>query len=209
MIELNSIVLLSRIRGVMPTKALAEGQRFIELRLEDAERISQTDRRFGRRGDMARILRRFQHGLRYFAIEENEGLIGWFWVAHAVPRYLDEMRWMISLDNSQAWARDAFVAPAHRGQRLIAALMEHASTVDSGPQQFLSDVDSYNYPSLRAHEKMGFRRIATVRSLSIGKRFLLRSRPPEGFPSPQALRPTERVLWMDPEECAWHRGMIA
>lgn len=209
MIEFNSIVLLSRTRGVMPPRALAEGQRFIELHQADAERIAQTDRRFGRRGDMARILRRFQHGLRYFAIEEDEGLVAWFWVAHAVPRYLDEMRWMISLDNTQAWARDAFVAPARRGQGLIAALMEHASTVDSGPQQFLSDVDSYNYPSLRAHRKMGFRRIATVRSLSIGKRFLLRGRPPEEFPVPQSLRPAQRALWMTQEEYAWHCGMIA
>jgi GNAT superfamily N-acetyltransferase len=209
MIELNSIVLLSRTRGVMPPKALASGQRFIEVCVEEAERIAQTDRCFGRRGDMGRIQRRFQHGLRYFAIEEEQGIVAWFWVAHAVPRYLDEMRWLISLDNTQAWARDAFVSPERRGHRLIAALMEHACTVDDGPQQFLSDVDSYNYPSLRAHEKMGFRRIATVRSLSLGKRFLLRSRPPEGFLSPQALRPAQRALWMSQEECVWHRGMIA
>ncbi|WP_368564799.1 N-acetyltransferase family protein [Pseudoxanthomonas sp. UTMC 1351] len=209
MIEFNTIVLLSRSRGDAPPKPLAEGQRFIELRAEDAERVSQTDRRFGRRGDMARILRRFQHGLRYFAIEEDEGLVGWFWVAHAVPRYLDELRWMIPLDNTQAWARDAFVSPERRGKRLIAALMDHACTVDSGPQQFLSDVDSYNYPSLRAHEKMGFSKVATVCSLSIGKRLLLRGRPPEGFPPPQALRPAQRLLWLSQEEYAWHRGMIA
>jgi GNAT superfamily N-acetyltransferase len=209
MIEFNTIVLLSRARGAMPPKPLAEGQRFIELRVEDAERVSRADRRFGRRGDMARILRRFQHGLRYFAIEEDGTPIAWFWVAHAVPRYLDEMCWLINLDNTQAWARDAFVSPERRGNRLIGVLMDHACTVDSGPQQFLSDVDSYNYPSLRAHQKMGFQRIATVRSLSIGKRLLLRGRPPENFPSPQALRPTQRAMWMSQEEYEWHRGMIA
>ena len=209
MIELNTIVLLSRTAGVMPPKVLAEGQRFIELRAEDAERISQADRRFGRRGDMTRIQRRFQHGLRYFAIEEDEGLVAWFWVAHAVPRYFDEMRWMIDLDNTQAWGRDAFVSPERRGQRLLAALMDNACTLDSGPQLFLSDVDASNQPSLRAHEKMGFRKIATVRSLSIGKRLLLRGLPPQGFPAPQALRPAQRALWMSREEVAWHCGQFA
>jgi GNAT superfamily N-acetyltransferase len=209
MIEFNNIVLLSRTRGATTPRPLAEGQRFIELREQDAERIAQADRRYGRRGEMGRILRRFQHGLRYFAIEEDEGLVAWFWVAHAVPRYLDELAWLINLDNSQAWARDAFVSPERRGQRLIAALMETACTVDSGPQLFLSDVDSYNLPSLRAHEKMGFRKVATVRSLAIGKRLLLRGRPPQGFPPPQDLRPAQRLLWMSQEEYAWHCGRIA
>lgn len=209
MIEFNTIVLLSRTAGVMPPKVLAPEQRFIELRTEDAERISQADRHYGRRGDMARIQRRFQHGLRYFAIEEGEGLVAWFWVAHAVPRYFDEMRWMIDLDNTQAWGRDAFVSPERRGQRLLAALMDNACTLDSGPQHFLSDVDASNQPSLHAHEKMGFQKIAIVRSLAIGKRLLLRGRPPEGFPAPQALRPSQRVLWMSEREYAWHRERIA
>lgn len=209
MIELNTIVLLSRTAGVQPPRALAQGQRFIELHEGDAERISQADRRFGRRGDMGRILRRFQHGLRYVAIEEDEGLIAWFWVAHNVPRYFDEMAWMIGLDNTQAWGRDAFVAPERRGQRLLATMMDLACTLDSGPRHFLSDVDAINLPSLRAHEKMGFRRIATVRSLAIGKRLLLRGKPPAGFPAPHALRPAQRVLWMSREEYAWHCARIA
>jgi L-amino acid N-acyltransferase YncA len=209
MIEFNSIVVLSRAAGTENKGCLAEDQRFIELHVQDAERISHADRCHGRRGDIGRIKDRFRQGLRYFAIEEEQGLVAWFWVVHAGPRYLDEMCWLIELQATHVWARDAFVAPSHRGRRLLMVMMELASVLDGRPVTYLSDVSQSNWISLRAHKSLGFEKIATVRSLSIGKRLLFRSLPPACLPHPQAIRPTRRLLWLTNQECEWHRAHIA
>ncbi len=209
MIDFNSIVVLSRAAGTENKGCLAGDQQFIELHAKDAERISHADRRHGRRGDMGRIKDRFRKGLRYFAIEEKEDLVAWFWVVHAVPRYLDEMCWLIDLQATHVWARDAFVVPSHRGRRLLIVMMEAASVLDGRPVTYLSDVSESNLTSLRAHKSLGFKRIATVRSLAIGKHLLLRSLPPACLPQPQAIRPARRLLWLSDEEYEWHRAHIA
>lgn len=209
MIEFNSIVVLSRDAGTEHKGSLADGQQFIELRVQDAGRISHADRCHGRRGVMDRIHHRFRQGMRYFAIEEGESLVAWFWVVHAAPRYLDEMCWMIQLQATHVWARDAFVAPSHRGRRLLMVMMERASVLDGRPVTYLSDVSESNWISLRAHMSLGFKKIATVRSLAIGKRLLLRSLPPACLLQPQAIRPMQRLLWLSDEEYDWHRAHIA
>jgi GNAT superfamily N-acetyltransferase len=209
MIELNSIVVLSRPAGTERKGSLADGQAFIELHLEDAARISDADRRHGRRGDIERITNRFRHGMRYFAIEEAQGIVAWFWVVHGGPRYLDEMCWLIQLQATHVWARDAFVAPSHRGRRLLMVMMELASVLDGRPVTYLSDVSQSNFVSLRAHRSLGFEKIATIRSLAIGKHLLLRNRPPACLPQPQAIRPAQRLIRLTEEEYAWHKAHIA
>ncbi|MGH8027876.1 MAG: GNAT family N-acetyltransferase [Pseudoxanthomonas sp.] len=209
MIEFNAIVLLGRDPGFVRDGALTGDQRFIELRIEDTERISQADRRYGRRGDPSRIRDRFSHGLRFFAVEEAQGLVAWFWVAHNCPRYFDELCWQLDLGATHAWGRDAFVAPERRGRRVLTAMMDLAATLDERPVRYLSDVSASNFISLRAHKSLGFKRLATVSSLALGKRLLIRSRPPECIPYPRAIRPERRWLRLSPEELQWHRAHIA
>ena len=209
MIEFNAIVLLGRDPGFVREAPLTPDQRFIELRVADAQRISREDRRYGRRGDMARILARFGHGLRLFAVEEEQGLVAWFWVAHNCPRYFDEMGWLVDLGVDHAWGRDAFVAPERRGRKVLTAMMDLAATLDERPVRYLSDVSASNFISLRAHKSLGFKRLATVRSLALGNRLLIRSRPPACIPQPGAIRPERRVLWLTPQEQEWHRAHIA
>lgn len=209
MIEFNAIVLLGRDSGFVRETALTGDQRFIELRAEDAERISRADRRYGRRGDLSRIRDRFRHGLRYFAIEEEQGLVAWFWMAHNCPRYFDELCWLLDLGAAHAWGRDAFVAPERRGRKILSAMMDLAAALEERPVRYLSDVSASNFVSLRAHKSLGFKRLATVRSLAVGKRLLIRSLPPACIPQPGAIRPERRVLWLSPQEREWHRAHIA
>lgn len=209
MIEFNSIVVLSRPAGTKRKGCLADDQEFIELHLEDAARIAGADRQYGRRGDIDRIANRFRQGLRYFAIEEKQGIVAWFWVVHGGPRYLDEMCWLIELQATHVWARDAFVAPSHRGRRLLMVMMELASVLDGRPVTYLSDVSQSNLVSLRAHRSLGFEKIATIRSLAIGRHLLLRSLPPACLPQPRAVRPAQRMIWLTDEEYAWHHAHIA
>ena len=209
-IEWNRIVLLSREAGAARLAPLAPEQRFLELHAEDCERLVRTYRQYGRKGDPQRLLRRFRHGFRCFAVEEDTDIVAWFWAIHGVPRYLDETAWRFELGHDLVWARDAFVAPARRGRRLVAAMMDAATIVDSRPRRFLSDVSAGNILSLRAHAALGFRRFATVQSLVFGRRLILRGRPPGGvLPAPTGLRTERRWLWLSDEELAWHREQIA
>lgn len=208
MIEFNAIVLLGRDAGGTGKRELADGTRFLELRVADAERISLAERQYGRRGHLPRILGRFGHGLRFFALEESGSLVAWFWVAHSCPRYFDELCWLVDLGAEYAWARDAFVVPERRGRRLLSGLMDMAARQDERPVRYLSDVSVSNWVSLRAHKSLGFERLATVRSLAVGP-LIIRSLPPPCIPAPNAIRPGHRVLWLSPEDRAWHKAHIA
>ena len=88
-------------------------------------------------------------------------------------------------------------------------MMDTAAAVDRRPKFFISDVSAGNFLSLRAHASLGFRRLATVQSLAIGRRLLWRSRPPACLPAPTGLRMERRWLWLNDEEYARHRERIA
>jgi GNAT superfamily N-acetyltransferase len=208
-LDFNATVLLRRPAQGTADTCLAEGQQLIELGAEDAQRISRCDRDHGRRGDLDRIRRRFAQGFRYFAITEAGAIVAWFWAVHGVPRYLDEMCWRFDLDEQHVWARDAFVVPRRRSSGLLRMMMNAACTVDARPAHYLSDVSFSNRISLRAHRSLGFEKIATVCSVAVGSRFLLRTRTPLCMPPINGLRPEKRVLWMSRDELLWHRQQIA
>lgn len=210
MIEWNRLVLLVREAGAAGLATLTSEQRLLELRTDDCERLSHTYRQHGRRGDSGRFRRRFEHGFRCFAVEEEGRLVAWFWAIHDATRYLDELAWCFELDRSVAWGRDAFVASERRGQRLFSAMLDAAAQTEQGPKTLVSDVHASNLLSLHAHARLGFRRFATVQSLVLGRRLLWRSRPPGNpLPAPTGLRVAQRWLWLSNEEYAWHRGHIA
>ena len=209
MIEFNAIALLRRRAATSCQLPLAEGQRFLEMRESDKARLVQAYRANGMSGKPERLQRRYDHGMRCFAIEEGERLVAWFWALHGVPRYMDEFAWQIPLNETQVWLRDAFVVPERRGRRLLLAMMGAEVTVESTPMEYFSDVSVSNRPSLRAHAAMGFSRFATVHSLRFGGSRWWRSLPPEGLPAPAQLRPDQKHLRMSADEIAWHHAQIA
>jgi hypothetical protein len=209
MISITRLVLLSRQPASLPHVELQSNQTFVELRATDAERISRTEQGYGRRGDITRIRRRFERGLRYFGIEEQGSLVAWQWTVHGVPRYLDELCWEIPLNLQQAWLRDVFVAPTHRGRRMMAVLFAKAGALVGDPVSYFSDVDVSNRASLRAHRHLGFEPFARVLAVQIGARFVLRSMPPSTLPHPGAISPERRLLRLSDAEHEWHRQRIA
>ena len=111
MIEFNAIALLRRRAATSCQLPLAEGQRFLEMHESDKARLVQAYRANGMSGKPERLQRRYDHGMRCFAIEEGERIVAWFWALHGVPRYMDEFAWQIPLNETQVWLRDAFVVP--------------------------------------------------------------------------------------------------
>ncbi len=209
MIGFDAIALLRRPAATERTRVLDEGQQFIELRSAQLGRLVTAYRANGMSGRPERLQRRFDHGMRCFGIDERGELIAWFWALHGVPRYFDELAWQIPLSTTQVWLRDAFVVPRRRGRRLLIAMMGAGIDVEATPAEYFSDVSVSNLPSLRAHRSLGFERFATVRCLRVGARWLWRSAPPAGLPTPTGLRVEASRLVLSREELAWHRAQMA
>ena len=91
----------------------------------------------------------------------------------------------------------------------VIAMMGAGIDVEATPAEYFSDVSVSNLPSLRAHRSLGFERFATVRCLRLGARWLWRSAPPAGLPTPTGLRVEASRLVLSREELAWHRAAYA
>src|SRR5262245_44138680 len=150
MFEYHSIALLERTFTTAPEQALAPGRRFVELQVTDVERLAEAERKYGRRGNIPRMMRRFHFGCRWFAIPEGDTPVAWCWMT-AKSRYLDECQWLFELGANDVWIRDLFCAPAFRGQRLMEALLWDAWAKLGRPQRYFSDVATNNRSSMRLH----------------------------------------------------------
>lgn len=202
------IELLSRPSGHPAAWPLPDGVRLAELGPGDAARIAAAARAQGQQRSPERIAARFALGLRHFVLEAGGETAAWLWLAAGVPRYIDELCWSVAMAPGQAWVRDSLVAPARRGQRLYAALLDAVTARLDRPTEYFVDIDVSNASSLRAHAAMGFVPLARVRALATPW-LVLRPRPPAALPPVQALRPRRRVLRLSRSEREWHRAHIA
>ena len=84
----------------------------------------------------------------------------------------DEVRCVFKLEPQCgcAWDFDVFVAPAARAQPVFLRLWDTCNGLlrEAGIAQTLSRISAYDGASLRAHERMGARRIATAAFLRWG-----------------------------------------
>jgi len=207
-IELQRIEILRRPFCDDVRRRLPEDMRLAELGAADISRIHAIALAYGERRSHERLAARFDHGLRHFILEQGGEAIAWTWLAAGVPRYIDELCWSVAMAPRQAWVRDAFVAPAHRGRRLLAAMLDATAQALERPVEYFSDVEASNGASLRAHASAGFVPCASLRALT-SPRLVLRPRPPASLPSVDAMKPSRRLLWLDRDERDWHRAQIA
>lgn len=207
-IELHDVQILRRPAGHAAARPLPAGVRIVELGVDDTATICANARRHGQVRSEQRMAARFGHGLRHFMLVQDAQAIAWTWLAAGVPRYVDELCWLIPMAPRQAWVRDAFVAPAQRGRRLLAVMLDATEAHLGGGIEYFSDVEAGNVPSLRAHAATGFVPCARVRAAATAK-WCLRPTPPASLPPVQAIHPSRRLLWLDADVRRWHLGRIA
>lgn len=207
-IGLHRVEILRRAAEHASHAPLPAGIDMVERGVGDLSRILADSGAHGERRHADRLASRFEHGLRHFILEHDGRSVAWTWLAAGVPRYLDELCWSVPMTADQAWVRDAFVVPTHRGRRLLGGLLDAATQHLGGPIEYFSDIDSANRRSLRAHAAAGFVRCASVVGVQAFS-LCLRPRPPLALPPVHALRPSRRVLWLDREEREWHCRHIA
>ena len=138
------------------------------------------------------IHRRFDRGLWFYALRNGDAPLASAWVVPKGERFVDEIGLGFPVGAGDVWMRDIFVAPQSRGKGAFSALLDHVLAGPfSGHSALWSAVYTDNHPSLRAHEKYGYRLAARYEVLHLSRRLLLRLRwpaPPPGGSSFQADR---------------------
>lgn len=114
---------------------------------------------------------RMARGYRCLLARKDGQVVGYQWFS-LFSYAEDEVRCVFKLEPQCgcAWDFDVFVAPAARTQPVFLRLWDTCNGLlrEAGIAQTLSRISVYNGASLRAHERMGARRIATAAFLRWG-----------------------------------------
>ncbi len=107
-----------------------------------------------------------------FCVLEHEGCaIGYMWLQ---PKSLHISGWwpwlQFRLTQDDIWGQKMWVAPEYRGQGFGLRVSKHAllQAARTGYTRVLSTVSTYNTRSIRADEKIGYRRLCYVFTLRLG-----------------------------------------
>ena len=142
-----------------------------------------------------RARRRFGRGLCLYALEDQGRVLATTWIIRNGERFIDELGIGLAASGNKVWLRDVYVNPNHRGRGHFGQLL-NAIRVASGDQieSFSSVISTDDEPSLRAHLKFGFRRLASYTILELSRLFVFRLRWPLRPRPCSVLAPSRRFL---------------
>ena len=141
------------------------------------------------------IHRRFDRGLWFYALRNGDVPLASTWVVPQGERFVDEIGLGFPVGAGDVWMRDIFVAPKSRGKGTFPALLDHILAGPlSGRRALWSAVYTDNLPSLRAHEKYGYRLASRFEVLHLLRRLLLRLRWPALPPGGSSFRGDRRLI---------------
>ena len=117
------------------------------------------------------IKRRFDDGAICLAARNGDEFTGYLWLK--LRGYEEDevrCRYVPVPERSTAWDFDIYVAPPYRMGRTFTRMWNAANDFlrSNGIEWTLSRISAYNTDSLRAHGRMGSRRIATALFLCLG-----------------------------------------
>jgi GNAT superfamily N-acetyltransferase len=178
--------------------------------LRHSDAIAATLSALGHHLAPARLDRRLANDLSFLRFDLEGQAIASTWVAGPGGRYIDELSWLMPIGADEFWLRDVFVAPKHRGQRLLSHISAAVATLAGhGSRRVWSDVDRVNRQSVRAHESAGFKALARVRAVDFGGWLRIRSSLPD-WPLPvEEIDPASRCIWLGGRARARHEELIA
>ena len=112
-----------------------------------------------------------EKGALFFVLEQKGCAIGYMWLQ---PKSLHREVWWpwlrFRLSQDDIWGQFVWVAPEYRGQGFGPRVNKHAllQAARAGYTRVLSTVSPYNYRSIRADEKVGYRRLYYFITLRFG-----------------------------------------
>lgn len=208
MIHFHDIAILRRAPRA-PDAARPQRLGIVDLEAPSVEAILHQHALLGHRLSAERARRRLDNSLtfRVFAVDGKPAVSTWIATG---ARYLDELNWLLPMAPTDVWLRDVFVAPAQRGQRLFADLVEWlAPSDDKTGRRVWSDVDWDNRGSMNAHVAAGFEVAHRVRAVQGPAGIRLRGAVPAWEFALHEIRPRSRVLRLTGDVLRRHLELLA
>jgi RimJ/RimL family protein N-acetyltransferase len=133
----------------------------VEIRLLQSSDVPKLDKFEKFRGGKAE--ERLKAGHLCFIAEENGDIVNYTWVSFN-EAFVDELELKMRLSPSSAYQYDEYTVPKYRGKGILPAVLTFAGDYlfQNGIREIYELVASNNYSSLRAHKKIGSRKMGEV-----------------------------------------------
>jgi len=113
---------------------------------------------------------RFKAGRLCFVAEENGDIVNYVWVGLDAT-FVDELGREIRIDPASAYRYDGYTVPEYRGLGILPVVLTRVADYlfKNGIEEIYDIVVSDNRPSLRAHEKIGSRKMGEITFIKLFK----------------------------------------
>jgi RimJ/RimL family protein N-acetyltransferase len=114
--------------------------------------------------------RRFKAGHLCFVAEKNGHVINYVWVSFK-PTHVDELEREIQVSPRSAYRYDGYTVPEYRGLGVLPVVLTRVADYifKNGIEEIYDIVVSSNVSSLRAHEKIGSRKMGQITLVKLFK----------------------------------------
>jgi GNAT superfamily N-acetyltransferase len=139
----------------------------VAVRLAHSGDIPKLDRskrvRVGKVGERWKARMRFKAGHLCFVVEKNGKILNHTWVCFH-EAYVDELERKIQIESDSAYRYDEYTDPDYRGMGILPTVLMWSANYlfQNGIKEIYEVVSSNNFPSLRAHQKIGSRKMGEV-----------------------------------------------
>lgn len=122
------------------------------------------------------LISRFSNGLHFYRIQDGNKCIASAWVHPEGKRFVDEVGYILKAADNSVWLRDVYVVPEYRGKGIFSDFIKQISKQYYPAASFMfSDLEANNLKSKNAHQRCGFKFIATFKVFHLFNSLMMRS----------------------------------
>lgn len=122
------------------------------------------------------LVSRFSNGLYFYCIQDSNKCVATAWVHPQGKRFVDEVGYIFKAVDSSVWLRDVYVIPECRGRGVFSDIIKQISKQYYPAASFMfSDLQTNNLKSKNAHQRCGFKFMATFKVFHLFNSLMIRS----------------------------------
>ncbi len=122
------------------------------------------------------LISRFTNGLYFYLVQDSNKCIATAWIHPAGQRFVDETGYLLKAAGNSIWLRDVYVIPEYRGRGIFSDFINQISKQYYPAALYMfSDIEKNNLRSKNAHQRCGFKFIATFKVFHFFNSLMIRS----------------------------------
>ncbi len=121
------------------------------------------------------LISRFSNGLYFYLMYDSNKCIATAWIHPKGERFVDETGYILKAADNSIWLRDVYVVPEYRGRGFFSDFIKQISKQYYPAASFMfSDLETSNLKSKNAHQRCGFKFIATFKAYHLFSSLMIR-----------------------------------